>query len=198
MVWPYTAVVDGGFKTYPMFLKIFNAYRRKRQLAVLKNHPQSKLGSIKIGDEVKFILDAEMKQMSVGKSVNFRDNIHILVQRNASLVIEDRVFLNNFCSVNCLDQIFIGENTLFGENVKLYDHNHEYSRESGQLTVQHSRFKTAPIYIGKNCWLGSNVTVLKGVSIGDNCIIGAGCVIHKNVPPNTTVLHRQDLIFNAH
>ena len=37
----------------------------------------------------------------------------------------------------------------------------------------------------KNCWIGANVVILKGVTIGDNVIIGAGAVIHKDIPSNS-------------
>lgn len=40
------------------------------------------------------------------------------------------------------------------------------------------------INIGKNCWIGSNVTVLDGVTIGDNCVIAAGAVVNKDIPDN--------------
>ncbi len=46
----------------------------------------------------------------------------------AQLIIGDNVFMNNYCSINCLDEIEIGENTLFGEGVKLYDHNHQHTK----------------------------------------------------------------------
>ena len=43
----------------------------------------------------------------------------------------------------------------------------------------------APIHIGKNVWLGANVTVLGGVTIGDNVVIAAGAVVTRDVPANT-------------
>lgn len=46
----------------------------------------------------------------------------------------------------------------------------------------------APITIGDNCWLASNVTVCPGVTIGKNCVIGAGSVVTKNIPDNSLVL----------
>lgn len=173
---------------------ILEKLQRKKQLSVLKKNPNTCVGNIKIGINNHFILSEKLKKVSIGTSVSFRNYIHILVEKNAKLIIEDGVFMNNFCSVNCLDSIFIGENTLFGENVKLYDHNHCYTALP-EFKVSNSDFSTAPIKIGKNCWLGSNVTVLKGVSIGDNCIIGAGCTIFKDVPSNTKVFNQQQLIF---
>lgn len=180
-----------------MLLKIVNALSRKQQFSILKRHPNVTLGSLKIGNSVSFTLYPKAKEISIGKQVNFRNFVHVIVQDNAKLVIENNVFFNNFCSINCLQDIYIGENTLFGENVKIYDHNHAYVRTDNGLHVEHSKFTKAPIHIGKNCWLGSNVTVLKGVTIGDNCIIGTGCVIFKDIPANTTVIKNQDLIYKT-
>ena len=44
--------------------------------------------------------------------------------------------------------------------------------------------KTAPIIIGKNCFVGCNTLILKGVAIGDNSTVGAGSVVTKNIPAN--------------
>ena len=46
---------------------------------------------------------------------------------------------------------------------------------------------TKPIVIGRNAWLGANVTVLAGVTIGENAIVAAGSVVTKDVPANTVV-----------
>ena len=46
----------------------------------------------------------------------------------------------------------------------------------------------APITIGNNCWLASNVTVCGGVTIGDGCVIGAGAVVTHDMPANSLVL----------
>ena len=44
--------------------------------------------------------------------------------------------------------------------------------------------KALPIVIGSNCWIGADVTILPGVSIGNNTIIGAKSVVTKNIPDN--------------
>jgi acetyltransferase-like isoleucine patch superfamily enzyme len=60
--------------------------------------------------------------------------------------------------------------------------------------LAYKKFNTSPIKIGKNCWLGSNVIVLKGVEIGNNCVIGAGCIIYKNIPAGSVVINNQELM----
>ncbi|RNA60785.1 acyltransferase [Chryseobacterium nematophagum] len=175
-------------------MNFFETLQRKKQISLLKRHPNVFFRNLRLGIENRFILHKDLKNLTMGDSISFRNFIHIVVERNATLEIGNNFFMNNFCSINCLESITIGENTLFGENVKLYDHNHSYETYP-EYKVSHCKFNTAPIKIGKNCWLGSNVTVLKGVSIGDNCIIGAGCIIYKDVPENTMVLDQQELIF---
>lgn len=179
-----------------MLSQLFETLQRKKQISILHKHPKVSLESIKLGTANHFIIYKNIKEIIFGKNISFRNYIHVLVQDGAILEIEDNVFLNNFCSINCLDHISIGENTLFGENVKLYDHNHAYQNVP-EFKIFHNEFTKAPIKIGKNCWLGSNVTILKGVTIGDNCIIGAGCTIYKDIPANTTVMNKQQLIFKS-
>ena len=133
-------------------------------------------------------------QLSFGSNLDLRNFVNIWVGKNAELILGNNVFFNNYCSINCLKSIEIGENTLFGEGVKIYDHNHQYSMEKDQLNVNRKEFTYGEIKIGKNCWLGSNVVVLKGVKIGDNSIIGAGCVIHQDIPANSVIIHPQELI----
>ncbi|MEJ2750776.1 MAG: DapH/DapD/GlmU-related protein, partial [Anaerolineae bacterium] len=42
-----------------------------------------------------------------------------------------------------------------------------------------------PIVIGEGVWIGSNVTILPGVTIGDRAVIGAGAVVNRDIPPRT-------------
>ena len=176
-----------------LFSKFILKFLRGRNTAILQRHSKSEIGSnLKFGDFCNFSLYPNLKKIKFGNNINIRNYNNVLVGNNAELMLEDRVFMNNYCSINCLEKIEIGENTLFGEGVKLYDHNHEYST-APEFKVEPQKFKTAPIKIGKNCWLGSNVTVLKGVTIGDNCIIGANCLIFKDVPANTIVKNKTEL-----
>jgi acetyltransferase-like isoleucine patch superfamily enzyme len=46
----------------------------------------------------------------------------------------------------------------------------------------------APVVLGRNVWLGANVTVLPGVTIGDDAVVGAGSVVTRNVPARTVVV----------
>lgn len=125
--------------------------------------------------------------LKIESGVVFREFCNILLMEKANLIIGKNVFFNNYCSINCLEKIEIGNNTLFGEGVKIYDHNHKYETVNNDLKIERNKFTTASIIIGSNCWIGSNVTILKGVEIGDNVIIGSGCLVYKSIPSNTIV-----------
>ena len=166
--------------------------RKKIFSELRKNEKSSIPNSTKIGNYTNCIISLDA-YIYFGNKINIRNNCNFVIGKNAELKIGDAVFMNNFCSINCLEKIEIGENTLFGESVKLYDHNHQYSSEK----VEQQQFNTSPIKIGRNCWLGSNVIVLKGVTIGDNVILGAGCVIHKDIPAGSVVINQQEQIIKS-
>lgn len=164
-----------------IFSKIIFKILRENTLDIIRSNQHSKIGSsFKIGNYASFYIHPSAS-LQIGDHINLKNYLNFVVGENAKVILENNVFMNNYCSINAIEKIEIGENTLLGEGVKLYDHNHEYNDH----IVEHRKFTSSPIKIGKNCWLGSNVTVLKGVTIGDNCIIGANCLVHKNVPAGT-------------
>ena len=109
---------------------------------------------------------------------------------SGKLILHDGVFINNSCSFNCMERIEIGAGTMMGEGVRFYDHDHVYTAEK----IEKWQWTTAPIRVGRDCWIGSNVTILKGVTIGDNTIIGAGCLIRNDVPANRVVYNDGNLV----
>ncbi len=125
------------------------------------------------------------KQIHFGKKTHFRRHFYLYIDKGGRVNIGDGCFFNNNVSINCLDSITIGKRCLFGENIKLYDQNHRFRDFSKPIAEQ--GFTTKPITIGDDCWICSNVTILQGVTIGDHSAIGAGCLIYKDVPPNTVV-----------
>ena len=125
------------------------------------------------------------KRFCCGAKTHWRRHFALLITPGAKVVIGREVFFNNDCTLSAMQSIDIGDGTLFGENVKIYDNNHRF-RDRGQL-VKDQGFHISPVHIGSNCWIGSNAVILKGANIGDNCIIGAGVVVDFAVPDNTMV-----------
>ncbi len=92
--------------------------------------------------------------------------------------IQDDVYINFGCVILDCAEVTIGEHTLLGPNVGLYAANHSIDAEE--------RIKGGcqgkPIRIGKNCWLGGDVKVVPGVTIGDGTIIGTGSIVTHDIP----------------
>jgi acetyltransferase-like isoleucine patch superfamily enzyme len=171
---------------------MFNFFKKKAKIpAVMSLFSDIKNVSVasdfSIG-QYKSILIIPGARLTIEEYVSMREFCNILVYEKGNLTIKKNVFFNNYCSINCLEKIEIGENTLFGEGVKIYDHNHQYQFSNAGLKVERNSFKTAPVKIGDNCWVGSNVTILKGVEIGNNVVIGAGNLIYKSIPSNSIVV----------
>ncbi len=136
--------------------------------------------------------DASASSIKLGDSVQFRDFCQLRTGMDGKLSIGNRVFFNNSCSITCFHQITIGNDCQFGEGVKFYDHNHAYQNQEQNINEQ--GYVKGSISIGNNCWFGSDVIILKDVTIGDHVVIGAGCVIHKSIPSNSVIIHKQDLV----
>jgi acetyltransferase-like isoleucine patch superfamily enzyme len=91
------------------------------------------------------------------------------------------VFINAGCKFQDQGGITIGDNVLIGHNVVMATLNHnEDVKKRGNLIP-------APISIGNDVWIGSNATILSGVSVGDGAIIAAGAVVTKDVKAKTVV-----------
>ena len=79
----------------------------------------------------------------------------------------------------------IGENCLFGANVTITDYDfHSVKPEERRYNTNREDIGCASVVVEDNVWLGMNVIVLKGVTIGENSIIAAGSVVTKSIPSN--------------
>lgn len=118
-----------------------------------------------------------------------RSNSHIGVLGNAELTIGDNVSLQHGDMLVCHERIIVGDNVQFSPNVMIYDHDHDFRTKDG---LKKLLYKTSPIKIGNNVWIGSNAVILRGTTIGDNSVIGAGCVVKGNVPAYTLLVQKRE------
>lgn len=141
-------------------------------------HPSFKLGADNVLDiSPKAIFDIE-------ESVVINQNNFITVKPNAKLSIGKNTYITR-ATISCLGEISIGENCILGEGMKIFDHNHQYTKNP--FSVSKTDFNIGKVKMGNNVWTGANVVILKDVTIGDNCIIGANCLVHKDVPKGTVL-----------
>ena len=98
-----------------------------------------------------------------------------------NIEIGNDVFINACCHFQDQGGVTLGDGCLIGHNVVFATLNHDMNPE------KRAAMTPAPIVLGKRVWVGSNSTILQGVTIGDNAIIAAGAVVTKDVPANTVV-----------
>ena len=115
---------------------------------------------------------------SIGKNVWIEPDFKCEFGKN--ITIEDDVYINFGCIILDCAEVTIGSHTLLGPNVGLYAANH--STDATERINGGCYGK--PIHIGKNAWLGGDVKVVPGVTIGDNTIIGTGSIVTKDIPSN--------------
>lgn len=141
--------------------------------------------------------------VSIGKNttlVNFQvhfqgDNSHFCIGDNSQFI--GNVIVGSGCSIRignnfkCAGQIFItvaeetkvsiGNNCMFNANIQIRSHDTHPIFD----VITHKRVnESKSIHLGDNIWLGNNVYVLKGVSIGDHSIIGLNSTVTKSIPNN--------------
>jgi acetyltransferase-like isoleucine patch superfamily enzyme len=115
-----------------------------------------------------------------------------VIGKGAKLTIGDDVKLNHRVQIASALDVKIGDRVLMASNVYISDHSH--GSYSGDI---HTDPMVAPndreiisnrVVIGDDCWLGQNVCILPGVTLGKSVVVGAGSVVTKDIPDNCIVV----------
>ena len=176
-------------KTLMLFPKIIDKIGKMNtmhQLKSMKNafiHPSFRIG------KNTFLLLSKEARITIKEGVVMKDNNAIRIRKRGELILGKNVNISDYVSINCIEKIEIGDDTGIAEGCKFYDHDHAFVTEP-EYEWKQNEFNTAPIIIGKNVKIYSEVTILKGVTIGDNCIIGAKCLINRNIPANSIIMSK--------
>lgn len=138
---------------------------------------------------VRFFANIKIKEglLSLGDQVATYPGGKFSAVYGGKLTIGSRCFFNCNNLIVCRNSINIGEHCLFGPNVVIYDHDHCF----GMNGIEEG-YKVGSVEIGKNCWIGAGVTILRDTQIGDGCVIGAGTVVKGIIPPHTLVVGSRD------
>ncbi len=141
------------------------------------------------------------KNILIGENVTINGDIDLRIRENGRIVIEDDVTFDNGCRLvaandalltfharadigprcvfNCGVDISIGEDTLMANSCLLQSSAHGVSKSSIIRKQNHTYGK---ISVGRDCWLGARVTILKAVDVKQGAIIGANAVVTKDIP----------------
>lgn len=104
----------------------------------------------------------------------------LFVERPENVALGDHVRINVNCMLQAHARIEIGAFTMIGANCLIVTANHDVAKRGfAAFDTQFHR----PVTIGRHCWLGAGVTVLPGVTIGDEAVVGAGSTVTQDLPP---------------
>lgn len=127
-------------------------------------------------------------QLHIQNGFRLREGAKVRVRKGGYCTIGKNTSLNCNNMIVCHERIEIGNGCQFGPNVQLYDHDHDYKVEGG---VGALKYRTAPVKIGNNVWIGANSVILRGTEIGDNCVIGAGSVLKGRFPTGSVIVQKR-------
>lgn len=102
------------------------------------------------------------------------------------VVIGDRCLIGRQSSIVGHFSITIENDVFFGPNVYITDQNHGF--ENLDLPIGRQTMPEKPVRIGEGSWLGANVVVLPGVTIGRHVTVGAGSVVTRDLPDNSVAV----------
>lgn len=80
--------------------------------------------------------------------------------------------------------VTFGDNVFIAPNCGFYTAGHPINADDRNKGLEYA----LPITVGNDVWIGAHVTVLPGVTIGDNCVIGAGSVVTRDIPANSVAV----------
>jgi tetrahydrodipicolinate N-acetyltransferase len=115
-------------------------------------------------------------RLAVDGVVSLQRGVRIIVDKG-ELRIGARTNINGLTNILVGDGVRIGADCTFSWNVQILDHDFHTIITGGQHQPE-----SAPVQIGDRVWVGTGVTILKGVTIGDDAVIAAGAVVTRDVP----------------
>lgn len=140
----------------------------------------------------KGVLIAEGVRIPGGGALELRDAV--LVQRYSVLNartggvirVGRRSRIGAFAVISAGQLVDIGDDVLIADRVFVSDHHHGFA-DPGKPVMDQGMSATQPVSIGAGSWLGINVCIMPGVTLGAGCIVGAGSVVTRSFGPGSIV-----------
>lgn len=144
---------------------------------------------LRLGNQV-FLSALSKNGIQFGDNVSIGAYSRIIVSTSLhnignKITIGNNVGIGEFAYLGGAGGLEIGDECIVGQYWSCHPENHNY--DDLNVSIRHQGVSRKGIKIGKNCWIGSKVTVLDGVQIGDGCIIAAGSVVTQSFPENSII-----------
>lgn len=177
-----------GFR-FVLFLKKPKAALFGRKVRLF-NVPKIYFGKfLKLGNYVSISALGE-EGAFFGNNVGIGDYSKVIVSTSLNdigsfIKIGDNVGIGEFAYLGGAGGLTIGDNCIVGQYLSCHPENHIYEDKNELIRLQGVVRKG--IHIGSNCWIGSKVTFLDGVTIGNGCVVAAGSVVTKSFPDYSVI-----------
>ena len=119
-----------------------------------------------------------------GKEQITRGNAVFRIE-GGELIIGDKCFFNQNVSITCKKKVVIGDRCQIANNVVIVDHDHAGSENWGS-------YVETPVTIGNDVWIGANVVIMRGTTIGDKAVIGAGSIVKGDIPAGKVFYQKRE------
>jgi len=157
-----------------------------------------------LADKIRtwFVLNIPVRNIVYGRNCTIKAGVEIAMTDGAVLSMGDNVIIDRYaflqltkpsphlslgshvsigrgCVLAIKGHTVIGDYTMMGPNCQINDQDHGFNKND---LVMNQKATIKPVVIGKDCWFGSGVRIMKGVTIGDGAVVGAGSVVTKDIP----------------
>jgi len=187
-----------------MFLKLYKSYKAKKYFNNLYkkcNYGKQFCESLIYSNRIEHIYNNLKIQNNFGKNkVNFGNynnlSLSLYLKEAGTVSTGNYVFMNSKCNFYISNNLKIGNYCLFGPNVTIWDSdNHSINprlRQQDAIALSKNKLNAfsiggGDIIIEDNVWIGMDVLILGGVTIGKNSVIAARSVVTKDVKENSVV-----------
>lgn len=181
---------------YKLFLK-----KSHGMLLVGKHVQVSYSKHIIVGKNVKFEDGCEIhglcseglifgSYVTISRGVIIRPSSYYGGDLGKGLEIGENSSIGPYGYIGCSGKIVIGKNVMFGPKCSLFAENHIF--DDVERTIKSQGVNQKGIVVEDDCWIGSNVIILDGVTIGKGSVIAAGTIVTKNIPVGSLIIDKRD------
>lgn len=176
-------------------LKFLFSFKTPRMLLLGRSTRFFNIANISFGRWVKiedftYMSALGRGQIKLGNNVGIGAFSRVIISTSFNQIgehihIGNNVGIGEYAYLGGAGGLDIGDDCIIGQYFSCHPENHNYQNEN--LLIREQMVTRQGITIGKNCWIGSKVTILDGVTIGNNCVIAAGAVVTKSMPDNSVI-----------
>lgn len=151
--------------------------RRNRAIQAIERY--NRIDPLDYAEQERFVAEELFGSAGVGPSVQQGFSC----DNGRNIHVGDHLIINYGCTILDVAEVTIGDWCMIGPGTLISTVNHPLSPRGRRDRLGEAH----PVRIGDDVWIGGNVTILPGVTIGNNVVVAAGAVVTKDVPSNTLV-----------